>query len=304
MRAHTGEKYEIRRGTTHAVIGSLAAVIRSLEVDGVALCETFADDALPPLGCGIVLVPWPNRVRDGRWILGGEPQQLDITEPSRGNASHGLLRNTEYELRDRTDASLTLGANIFPQHGFPFVLDTWVRYEALPDGIRVTHGVTNLTGRAAPYAVGAHPFFRIGEVPVEELTLTLRATSRILVDDRSLPIGTEDVPGTAYDYANGVRVGDLDVDVAFAIEHGSDDESARLTAPDGSTLVLWQGDDWGHLHIFTPHGFARADGPGLAIALEPLTAPADALNSGTGLRWLESGEHWQGAWGVRYSRPV
>ncbi len=53
---------------------------------------------MPPFGCGIVLVPWPNRVEDGRWTLDGQPQQLDLTEPARHNAIHGLLRTTAYDL--------------------------------------------------------------------------------------------------------------------------------------------------------------------------------------------------------------
>ena len=32
-----------------------------------------------------------------------------------------------------------------------------------------------------------------------------------------------------------------------------------------------------------------------------MTAPPDALNSGTDLIWLEPGESWSGSWGVRYA---
>ena len=31
-----------------------------------------------------------------------------------------------------------------------------------------------------------------------------------------------------------------------------------------------------------------------------MTAPAEALNSGQGLRWLEPGEEWSVAWGIRH----
>jgi aldose 1-epimerase len=33
-----------------------------------------------------------------------------------------------------------------------------------------------------------------------------------------------------------------------------------------------------------------------------MTAPADALNSGEGLRWLAPGETWHLSWGIRYQR--
>src|SRR6202007_3361683 len=93
---------------------------------------------------GTVLVPWPNRVRDARWTYAGRELRLDVTEPARGNALHGLLQFTEHAVRERSDAAVTLGAIIAPQHGWPFQLDTWVRFELRPDGLDVTHGVSNL----------------------------------------------------------------------------------------------------------------------------------------------------------------
>jgi aldose 1-epimerase len=34
-----------------------------------------------------------------------------------------------------------------------------------------------------------------------------------------------------------------------------------------------------------------------------MTAPADAFNSGEGLRWLAPGETWDLGWGIRYRLP-
>lgn len=45
--------------------------------------------------------------------------------------------------------------------------------------------------------------------------------------------------------------------------------------------------------------FPSADGAGLALAIEPMTAPADALNSGVGLTWLDHGETWAASWGIQ-----
>src|SRR5689334_7915850 len=84
----SGDRIALDNGTAAAEIGLVAAVLCELSVGGVRLTETVPVDALPPMGCGIVLAPWPNRVRDGRWVLDGEVQQLDLTEPTLGNASH------------------------------------------------------------------------------------------------------------------------------------------------------------------------------------------------------------------------
>ena len=36
------------------------------------------------------------------------------------------------------------------------------------------------------------------------------------------------------------------------------------------------------------------------MAIEPMTAPPDALNSGDGLRWLSPGDTWEARWGIQY----
>ncbi|WP_109527067.1 MULTISPECIES: aldose 1-epimerase family protein [Nocardia] len=297
----TGRTISLEAHGARAEIGTVAAVLRSLTVAGVAVTEPVSADAPPPLGCGIVLVPWANRVRDARWTLDGVEQRLDITEPARANAIHGLLRNTEYTVLDRSEEAVTLGALIPPQHGWPFLLDTRVRYELRPDGLTVTHGVVNHGDRRAPWAVGAHPYLRVGDTPIEDLVLTAHAGTWFEADDRKNPVGERPVDGTGNDLRAGVRVGDLDLDTAFGEVVPREGVAARLTAPDGATVDLIQDDRWGHLQVFTPRNFPRPDGIGLAVAIEPMSAPPDALNSGRGLHWLSPGESTERTWGIRYT---
>jgi aldose 1-epimerase len=302
MSVHTGvgERFELRVGDAFAEIGTVAAVLCALRVGEVDLTEPLPRDVAPPPFCsGIALAPWPNRVRAGRWTLDGTVQQLDITEPARGGALHGLLEFTEYEVRERTDATITLGAVVHPQHGWPFLLDTWIRFELAPDGLAVTHGARNLSERPAPYATGTHPYPRVGAFDVADLVLTAPADEFLEVDERLDPIAWRAVAdGT--DLRGGVRVGDLALDTAFRGLRPADGVSATLTAPDGSRLEIWQDDDWRYLQVFTTPIFPRRDGPGTAVAIEPMTAPPDALNSGDDLIWLEPGASYEGHWGFRY----
>lgn len=298
MKPPTGEQHVITRGTARAVITELAASLRELSIDGVDLVQSYPEQSTPPFAEGIVLVPWPNRIEDGRWMLDGVTQQLDITEVDRHNAIHGLLRNSPYRLVERTESSVTLAAGVFPQHGYPFHLDTSVRYALVEDGIEVTHGVTNIGPGTAPYAVGTHPFLRIGDVPTAELTLTLHADTRFEVDARLIPIGEHDVTGTEWDLRTPRRVGDLHLDTAFGGVRTVDGVSAVLRAPDGREVRLRQDDDYGYVQVFTTTGFPGAD---FAIALEPMTAPANAFNSGLGVRWIEPGQSWSVSWGIQYA---
>ncbi|MEO7006352.1 MAG: aldose 1-epimerase family protein [Terrimesophilobacter sp.] len=303
MRSATGKQFELTRTSAHglsrAILTEVGAGLRFLSVGDVQLVETFSDAETPPLGAGSILVPWPNRVEDGVWRLNGVRQQLDLTEPDKHNAIHGLLRHTAYAIREQADDAITLTATVFPQHGYPFQLDTAVSYLLEADGLTVIHEISNVSAEAAPVAIGAHPYFRIGDVPTRDLTLTLAATTHIEVDARLNPIHEVPVEGTEYDFRGGLLVDDLRLDDGFGGVVFDDDGVARhtLRSPDGRMLTLWQDASFGYVQAFTTRQFPGRE---LAIALEPMTAPANAFNSGDGVRWLEPGQSWRATWGVRY----
>jgi aldose 1-epimerase len=296
--AATGTQYELRHGGAEATITSLAGALRRYEVAGTALVETYGEDEPAPAACGIQLSPWPNRVRDGRWELHGATQQLDLTEPSRSNASHGLLRNTAFVPVEHTDRRVVLRGEIHPQHGYPFRLTHQVGYTLDDDGALAVHQqLTNHSADRAPVAFGAHPFLRIGEVPSEELELTLAAATRLVADERLIPTGTVAVAGTAEDFRSGRRVGTGLLDAAFTdLEPAADGRHHHLlTAPDGRSVELWADPAFGYVHVFFTDRFP---GRHRAVAVEPMTAPANALNSGDGLAWIGPGEHLAAAWGI------
>ncbi|WP_396667494.1 aldose 1-epimerase family protein [Microbacterium sp. R86528] len=305
MNSPTGEQFLLDDGHVRVEIGALAAVLREVRVGGVRITESVPAHTLPSHGCGIVLAPWPNRVKDARWLLNGSVQQLDVTDASRASAIHGLLRNTAYSVRERDDRSLTLAATVFPQHGWPFTLDTWVTYALENDGISVTHGATNHSAASAPWAVGAHPYFRVGENPTDELTVRIAGDTRLELDDRLNPIAEHSVAGTEFDLRSPRSLAGADFNVGFGQLHNREErqEVAWIEAADGSATSVWADPAFGWLQLFTPDDFPGKEGPHRAIALEPMTAPPDALNSGTDLHWLEPGESFESSWGARYRGP-
>ena len=304
MRAVTGEQFHLSRqssrGAVTATIAQLAAGIRSLSLDGVDLVEPYAEDRIAPMGAGVVLVPWPNRIKNGVWLLDGREQQLDITEPGFSNASHGLLRNAGYALVERSDDAVTLGATVFPQHGYPFLLDTGVRYQLVENGMTVTHRLRNDSANAAPVAVGTHPYLKIGDVPTTDLTIRVAADTYFETDSQQIPVAEHSVDGGHFDLRGGRRVAELNMNSGFGGVQRHDGVSRHfLTAPDGRSLELWADDNFGYLQVYTPNTFPTLSGPALAVAIEPMTAPANAFNSGQSVRWLQPGEEWTLSWGLR-----
>ncbi|MFT4214736.1 MAG: aldose 1-epimerase family protein [Microbacterium sp.] len=302
----TGQQFALSStdGRVTATIAQVGAALRALTVDGVDLVPPYPAGIPTPSASGIVLVPWPNRVRDGRWMQRGVTRQLAVSEPTFGNASHGLLRYAPYAvdgIRPPATDAVALAARIYPQTGYPFLLDTRVTYALEADGLAVTHEITNFGTEDAPVAVGTHPYLFIGGVPTADLTITASGSSRFVVDERKLPVAEEPVDA-ATDLRSGRRVGDLDLDTAFGSLRRDDDGRVRttLTAPDGRAVTVWQGDGFDYVQIFTTD---RYPGQDLAVAIEPMTAPADAFNSGTSLRWLTPGETWTLHWGIVLATP-
>ena len=303
MTLPTGEQFELETTTSsgelRATITAVAAGIRSLTLDDTALVPTFGEDQTPPSGSGIVLVPWPNRIRDGRWSHDGVDYQLAITEPKLHNAIHGLLRYTAYTPVSQERDTVTLAATVYPQSGYPFLLETAVRYQLVSDGLKVTHFIENAGAEPAPVAIGSHPFLKIGDVPTSDLELRLSAGSHFEVDDRLLPTAEVPVDGTQWDFREGRKVSEFPLDDAFGEVTGDAGEVEHtLTAPDGRSVSIWADDEFAYVQVFTTT--EKYPGEAFAVAVEPMTAPAEAFNSGRGLRWLDPGEEWQLSWGIRF----
>ncbi|WP_232481564.1 aldose 1-epimerase family protein [Arthrobacter sp. YN] len=295
----TGRQFELRRGDALAVITELAAGLRLYSRGGVQLTESYDDDQIPPGATGITLAPWANRVEDGVWYLDGKKQQLDVTEVSRNNASHGLLRNAAYTLVDESEFSVTLEATVFPQHGYPFLVRHLVRYE-LDEAmdLRVRQTLVNDSQDRAPFVLGAHPYLRLGDVATEDLVLTVKARTRLVADERLIPRSTAAADGQ-YDLSAGTAVDDLLIDVALT-DLAFDGGVARhtLTAPDGRSVSLEQDELSPYVHVFVTDTFP---GRSKAVAIEPMTGPANAFNSGDGLQWLAPGEAFTMSWGITAS---
>lgn len=293
----TGEQFEIVAGEASAVVTEVGAGLREFTSGGLPYVETFPATSRPPRGAGNILVPWPNRTAGGRWTWNGAPQQLALNEPAAGNAIHGLLRHTLYRAGERSADAVTLHAVVAPQPGWPVPLDTSVRYAVGADGLTVTHTVRNVGADPVPFGVGAHPYLRVGAAATDDCVLTLAARSMLPLRS-GLPTGPPRAVDGAFDLRAGRSLRGLVLDHAFggcAPAEGDTLVRHRLDGPGGG-VELWADPDFGWVQVFTPDDHP---GRGRAVAVEPMTCPPDALNSGTGLLTLGSGERWTGSWGIR-----
>jgi aldose 1-epimerase len=298
--APSGEQFEITHGEQRATIVEVGAGVREYEVGARPVLDPYPPQAMSDGAHGAPLIPWPNRLADGRYRFDGVDHQVALTEPAKRNAIHGFLRWRPWRAVEREDARVVMGTRLYPLSGYPFALEVRVDYRLGEDGLEVSTTATNIGERTCPYATGQHPYLSPGNGLIDECTLELPAGTRILTDERQLPCGEEGVEGTTFDFRAARRLGEQQIDSAFTdLSRGEAGyATVRLEAPDGRVVELWVDESYPVLEVFTGDTLSpprRRRG----LAIEPMTGPPNAFQSGQGLIRLDPGASVTTCWGVR-----
>jgi aldose 1-epimerase len=293
----TGDQYEITFQGQRAVVTEVGATLRVYSVDGHDVIAGFGEDEVVHGGRGMQLLPWPNRIRDGIYTFEGVEQQLALSEPTRHNAIHGLVRHVVWDLMDFTGDAVTQRVRVYPQPGWPGILEATITHSVGPDGLEVTVGATNIGSSPVPFGYAAHPYFTVGESTVDEIVLELPAATYLDVDDRLLPIDLVPVEGREQDFRSPHALGDVNLDTAYTDLSRDADGRARVKLELGDRYAeMWCDESYGWLQVFT--GEHRRD---INLAVEPMTCGPDAFNPGptqNGVIVLEPGASFTGHWGV------
>ena len=296
----SGIQYELRFGDHRAVIVEVGGGVREYRVGDRHVLDPYAADAMCEGASGAPLIPWPNRLGDGRYTFEGRDYQVPLTEPQKNNALHGFLRWQSWTPAERADDRVVMGTRLHAQQGYPFALDVQVDYRLGADGLTVTTTATNVGDTACPYASGHHPYLSPGSGLIDDATLQIDGASRVVTDEaRQLPIATEAVAGTVYDFRAPRALGSLAIDYAYGdLERDADGRAwVRLTGTDGATASLWVDAAYHFLEIFT----ADTLGPTrrrTGVGTEPMTAPPNAFQSGELVIRLQPGESTTSTWGA------
>jgi aldose 1-epimerase len=303
MVAPSGEQYEFSADGYRAVVTECGASLRLLEYDGRPLVQGWAEDEQTASGRGQLLAPWPNRIRDGRYTFDGQDLRLPLSEPARGNASHGLVRWTAWTLQELTAHSVSLTYRLMSQTGYPWTLDLHVVHDLSADGLTVTVTATNLSARRAPYALGAHPYLTAGTGPVDQWELTLPAATRLLVDDRMIPTGREDVRDGDLDFRMSRPIRSTSLDTAFTDLTRDADGRVEVVLRDPRAdqgVTLWMDGQHRWTQVYTGDDLPTRARE--ALAVEPMTSPPNAFATGEDLLVLSpagtDGDEIVASWGI------
>ncbi|HKD94964.1 MAG TPA: aldose 1-epimerase family protein, partial [Gaiellaceae bacterium] len=285
-------------GAQRVGVVSLGGGLRSYEIDGRELLDGFPAGARPERGRGQVLVPWPNRIKDGSYEFDGKQMQLPLTEPEHGNAIHGLVRGATWNAGPASD-HVVMDCLLEPQAGYPFALALSVEYSLSDSGLTVTTTARNVGPESCPYGCGQHPYLTLGTPKID--TLRLQVPGRVVIssDERGVPVSTGPVDGTAYDFRTSRAIGGTVLDNGFTDLERSADGRARVLLDDpdsGAGITLWVDESYPFLMMFS--GDPYPDLARRSIAVEPMTCPPNAFRTHDSVIVLEPGESTSSTWGI------
>ncbi|HMK72784.1 MAG TPA: aldose 1-epimerase [Myxococcaceae bacterium] len=275
--------------------GMLGASLRLRGEELLGRIEDLDTAAAKGSTAGIpLLYPWANRLAGLRYRAAGLEVVLDPASPilhldDRGLPIHGVpWAQLAWEataaapdaLRARLDWTASALLAVFPfRHRVE--LDVGLR----PDGLTVATTVTALGDGPVPVSFGFHPYFSLTGMDRARWRLLLPSLRRLALDPRGIPTGEEaDAPPV------DAELDDRAWDDGFALHEPGRAALALAGAGRRITVELLSG--YRFAQVFAPR-----DKP--FVALEPMTAPANALVSGSGLSTAEPGVPFRASFRIR-----
>lgn len=156
--AASGQQFAISAGDQHATIVEVGGGIREYRAGDRDVLQPYPAEQMCDAAHGAPLIPWPNRLADGRYTFDHTEYQVSLTEPDKHNAIHGFLHWRPWRPVEQAADRITMAATLFPLQGYPFTLDLRIEYRLDRTGLTVNTTATNSGDRPCPYGCGQHPY--------------------------------------------------------------------------------------------------------------------------------------------------
>jgi len=220
-----------------------------------------------------LLAPWANRLSGRRYRVGRTTVDLTgerLHTDANGLPIHGLLTGAKGWAVDgrwarggvaRVSASIAVDTPAFP---FPHRIELVVA--AHDDRLVIDTTVVPTGRRRVPVAFGWHPYLRLPGTRRARWRLHLPAREHLELDARGIPTG-----GRARERPEAELLGRRTFDDLYALGRT---RRLAFTSDDGAAIELHSDARYPYAQVWVPRGKTFA-------ALEPMTAPTNALVDGT-----------------------
>ncbi|HBF29398.1 aldose 1-epimerase [Rhizobium sp.] len=230
----------------------------------IALLERLdTPDAGLQSGC-FVMVPFVNRIADGRFTFEGRDYSMPVNRPEPAVAIHGFSRDRPWQVMSASPDHAILQDTVSSgEHPWRYTVTMHVSIRQ--KGVRIALTLQNDGTEPLPFGMGLHPFIPYGP----DTTITFAANGSFPSDHRGLPIAPlarpdglacgETVPVQAWRGTDRCYLGWF---TQAAMIHWPDRESAMVLSADGV---------FKHVHLFAPKDRN-------VFCVEPVSHFPDAIN--------------------------
>jgi aldose 1-epimerase len=178
-------------------------MLRPVSAAGLAARDPYATAGFP-------LVPFSNRIGDGRFAWNGKAVTLARNFPPEPHAIHGVGFERPWQILSRTNDSALLALLHLPDAGWPWAFEARQRITLTDGALTLDLSAVNLEAQAVPLAFGHHPY-----IPRSGARLTFHAQGVWLPGEDGLP-GDLVKPTGSLDFSKGLDVEQADVDHCFS----------------------------------------------------------------------------------------
>jgi len=264
-------------------------------IDGNKDSDSFEDKGIYK---SANLLPFPNRLKNGKYTFNGADYQLPQNYKDEGNAAHGFIYDKSFELINtiisEKEAQVILRYDYDGSiPGYPFPLRIQYDYKlSIETGFQCHTKVHNLAHTEIPFGCGWHPFFTLNE-KVDKLKLKFNAEDHILFDGGLIPNGMSE---NFNQFETFSLINGQPFDSCFKLPETSNIQYTELLDEvENLKIVLWQETGlakYNYLQLYIPP--LRE-----SIAIEPMTCNVNAFNNQDGLIRLKSGQKFTAKYGVQ-----
>lgn len=260
---------------TCEIYPNLGASLQKLEWQGKDIIKGIKSDqkditVYQDLYSSAPLFPFPGRVDNGSYFFQDKIHRLELNEPERSNAIHGLVAFESFELIQTIQEGNSIKLEFLlskkkPSTGFPFDFDLKIQYQISGSGIAISFEATNTGSTSFPFGIGWHPYFK--SFQLSETTLCFDASHEISYNQNLIPTGRKQhtLPTT-------FQVGSMELDTCFILE------TPQLVLQTNEYQLNMQmgSSNQSYVQLYIPE---QRD----CIAIEPMSCIPNAFNHKKGL---------------------
>lgn len=232
---------------------------------------------------GDVLVPFPGRIKNGRYSFNGQTHELERRDKDGPNAIHGFVRDQIWVVSSRSAAAVEFRYDL-PRDafvGYPYSLEVKMKYELTEQGLTCAFAIRNTGPTPAPVAAGFHPYFTAGTSGVDDVELLIPAAELVEFGPGYIPTGKIiPVAGLDQDYSHSKPVRSAKINHCYTGLKRDPDGMARALVRNprtGEEITIWMDKSFPYIVVFTGDTIPAPDSR-KSIAVEPMTCGSDAFN--------------------------